>query len=319
MTKKTLDLATYLGLYPKGLARIFPKLKTQHAVLVTPQKAAAWMKKLFKGQRQVSATHVRAIAQKMLAGTFIDTGQDVAFDWFDRLIDGQHRLLAVIESGVSVYMTVSWGYDPLVYLHRDEDGKTRGMGTYLSKDFRHPDRAISAYRILLDYEHLESRTSMLGKGHLAFGRRSVGGMKANREKALSWCIERKEALQHLLAVVHAPEAKAILPPPALSSGFYLWVYLQWPDQADHFFTKLIDGSGLRANDPIFQTRKSLERLKEKGRRKMGTAVPYYEWGAILLKGWNSFVEGGTADRISFSASEAWPRLAQPQTHTRKAK
>jgi hypothetical protein len=308
------DLVKHLDLYPKGLRRVWARIKTQHGVKITPKKAAEFLAKLFKGQRHVTRTHVMSLAEKMREGTFIDTSQDVAFDWFDRLIDGQHRLLAVIESGVTVEMTVTWGLDPIVYIHRDEDAKSRSMGTYLSKYFSHPDRAVGAYRILLDYDHLENRPAPTKdreprRGHLAFGRRSVGTWKANREKVLGWCVEHQEALRHVLDLVWGAEAKSVLPPPGIAAGFYLWVYLQMPKEADTFFKGLVDGSRLDPEDPIFQTRRTLLRLKTKGLRKMGTSVPYYEWGALLLKGWNLFLDGARTSRVAFTANEAWPRLS----------
>jgi hypothetical protein len=315
------DLVKHLDLYPKGLRKVYDRIKTQHGVKVTPQKAVEWIAKLFKGQRAISRTHVLSIAEKMREGSFIDTGQDVAFDWYDRLIDGQHRLLAIIESGVTVEMTVTWGLDPIVYLHRDEDPKGRSVGAYLSKYFTHPDRATGAYRIMLDYDHLEKKPPSTKdreprRGHVAFGRRSVGSWKSNREKVLSWCVEHQKALRHVLEIVHDREAKAVLPPPGIAAGFYLWIYQRWPAEADAFFKGLIDGVGLTAGSPIFQTRRTILRLKTKGLRKMGTGVPYYEWGAILFKGWNMYMEGADVGRVTFTANEAWPRLT---TRARKGR
>lgn len=77
-------------------------------MLVTPAQAKAWLKHNF-GNRPVSDDVVDAYARDMKSGTFLTTHQGVAFNDRDDLIDGQHRLLAIVKSGVSVPMMVTFG------------------------------------------------------------------------------------------------------------------------------------------------------------------------------------------------------------------
>ena len=51
-------------------------------------------------------------AQDMRSGNCHTSGQSIQFDWDGRLIDGQHRCEAVIESGVTVRVLVVRGSDP---------------------------------------------------------------------------------------------------------------------------------------------------------------------------------------------------------------
>lgn len=75
-------------------------------VLVTPALAAELLKGDNRPVRQVT---VKKYAEDMKNGNWSLTHQGIAIDHEGSLIDGQHRLLAVIMSGVSVYMMVAYG------------------------------------------------------------------------------------------------------------------------------------------------------------------------------------------------------------------
>ena len=76
--------------------------------LVTPELAREW---LATGvwNRTVSRDTVRAYVREMVAGQWLRTHQGIAMDEMGRLIDGQHRLLAVIMAGIPVELMVTRG------------------------------------------------------------------------------------------------------------------------------------------------------------------------------------------------------------------
>lgn len=72
---------------------------------VTPKQAEAWLK-LNTSNRPLRKTYAKALSESMKRGEFMPTHQGIAING-SRLLDGQHRLMAVIESGLpSVKMTV---------------------------------------------------------------------------------------------------------------------------------------------------------------------------------------------------------------------
>lgn len=60
------------------------------------------------GNRPMQNKRVNQYAADMLAGRWILTHQGIAFDCEGNLIDGQHRLQAVVRSGKAVYMVVAY-------------------------------------------------------------------------------------------------------------------------------------------------------------------------------------------------------------------
>ena len=75
---------------------------------VTPKLAAEWLQNNFVN-RPLSEDTVIAYARDMMNGVWTRTHQGIAFNDLDALIDGQHRLHAVIRSGRTVPMMVTFG------------------------------------------------------------------------------------------------------------------------------------------------------------------------------------------------------------------
>lgn len=78
-----------------------------HVVNVTPELAMRWLERNHEKNRKVRAVTVKRFAHDMSAGNWPLTHQPVAFDIDGRLIDGQHRLEAIISSQASARMVIA--------------------------------------------------------------------------------------------------------------------------------------------------------------------------------------------------------------------
>lgn len=75
---------------------------------VTPQQAAIWLSKN-PNNRKSSPSRVDRLTQDMLNGTFVLNGESIILDDTGALMDGQHRLMAIIASGTDQKMVVVRG------------------------------------------------------------------------------------------------------------------------------------------------------------------------------------------------------------------
>lgn len=78
---------------------------TTNVEVITPQIAAEYLKKNTRN-RNVSDAVVRSYASTMQRGEWKLNGESIKFDTEGVLTDGQHRLLAVVKSGIPVEMLV---------------------------------------------------------------------------------------------------------------------------------------------------------------------------------------------------------------------
>lgn len=76
--------------------------------LITPELAAEYLSHNCTN-RSLRGKDVDALARDMINGKFVLTHQGIALDSAGNLLDGQHRLSAVVKAGVSVYMRVTRG------------------------------------------------------------------------------------------------------------------------------------------------------------------------------------------------------------------
>lgn len=116
--RSVVEAAKKSGLvYGPGQARPVPKdgapataegaLRTQW-IDVTPGIARRWLDNNFRN-RPISEDVVASYARDMVNGVWVATHQGVAFNDRDELIDGQHRLHAVIRAEKTVRMMVTFG------------------------------------------------------------------------------------------------------------------------------------------------------------------------------------------------------------------
>lgn len=90
---------------------------------VTPEKARQWLKRN-ENNRSLSKHYVSRYASLMRDGEWMISPDAIAFDTEGRLINGQHRLTAVIQADAAHDFIVARGLDPKVFLATD-GGKKR--------------------------------------------------------------------------------------------------------------------------------------------------------------------------------------------------
>jgi hypothetical protein len=82
-----------------------------YAVDVSPEQARQWLDgQTF--QQPINPDTVRDLIERIHCGHWTSTHSAIAFDTNGVLLDGRHRLLAVIESGITLPMLVLTEQEP---------------------------------------------------------------------------------------------------------------------------------------------------------------------------------------------------------------
>ena len=99
-----------------------------HVVLmqITPTMAENWLENANVSNRKISDAHVNHLARDMKEGRWVQTHEGIAFDPNGTLLDGQHRLWAIIEADKTIAMNVWFNVPPEALLAIDS-GKPRSM------------------------------------------------------------------------------------------------------------------------------------------------------------------------------------------------
>lgn len=165
--------------------------------LITPEVAAEYLANNYESNRPVRKTYVSTLAQSMLDGEFVSmNGQTIVLGADDgKLYDGQHRLMAIVQSGVAQEMLVA-----------RVDG---GIGTYMTLDAGTPRRVAdfiaeprknalsAAAKVMLCLEEGDCTIASVLYGKLSGSRVSPSRIKvldfynANKERVCSHASEAR--------------------------------------------------------------------------------------------------------------------------------
>lgn len=101
---------------------------------VTPEMAETWLG-MNVGNRKIRHSQVATLMTALKRGEWVETHQGIAFDTSGVLVDGQHRLIAIRDSGVSAKLMVNFGVDPKAFMAIDI-GANRSFSDVLKIDRR---------------------------------------------------------------------------------------------------------------------------------------------------------------------------------------
>ncbi len=227
--------------------------------LVTPETAVAWLEHA-ADNRKFSQGHCDRLGRAMDDGEWRVSSQGVGLDYRGRCMDGQHRLWAIVQTGVSVWLVVVRGLDPDAIRAIDDTRKRT-----LNDDFRIEGRDntgdLAAFaNLTLRFQRAARRSRPLS---------SVSTMQLNRiegAKALEE-YERLEDVGHIVKLGHRSRRYTGMPASALNAAYYLALrkHEDSPERAvvDEFFEKFTAGHNIAPGDPVGALLHSVSRIKKR--------------------------------------------------------
>jgi hypothetical protein len=254
---------------------------------VTPEVAEKWLRHNNRN-RPMSNTEVGKHARDMKAGNWLQTGQTIGFDWNGNLTNGQHRLQAIVLSGVPQQLLVVRGLDP-----RAQDVTD-----------------IGKKRTIADALHLEG-LAKVRPGQLGSIARAVLLAENAPTNDPKYRPTQAEVLERVRAEQEEFEYAAYVMGRAHSAGLrggmiygvaYYYLARKNADAAAEFFEQLVTGAGLTQGDPVFALRR---RVMIEPPRSSGAAQLRVNLG-LFYKAWNLWRTGQQAQVIRMGRSEKVP-------------
>jgi hypothetical protein len=130
-------------------------------VNVTPAMAAAWLKTNTVNRRFRQA-HARTLAAEMISGQWRLTHQGIAFGKSGRLVDGQHRLDAIVQAGKPQPLLLFIDEPEEGFANYDRGAK-RDMSDILLKDQRYVSIANAVVNLCVSLGGKGGRRAMLSE------------------------------------------------------------------------------------------------------------------------------------------------------------
>lgn len=262
---------------PTGVS-IVPGTKIQTRwTYVTPATAKLFMV-ANADNRTLRPKHLDRLAGDMEHDRFLVTHQGVAFDEEGRLIDGQHRLQAIIESGKSQWLMVTHGLPSLAKRVID-GGAKRATHDFMPGKFK--SSRAAGLRIVLSVDYNGGEFTI---GSLAFGMQQI------TSAAIQEAWEDFDDIEEIAGLAQEASRNVIScgPSPLIAAG------LIYSNSAKDFLTGMKTMTGLDSGDP------RLALLKFRGgNQRIQTPTAAF----VAIKAAKAFNQGKKMNIIRFSSVE----------------
>ena len=239
---------------------------------------------------------VRTYKEAMLRHEWTQSHQGLAFDRELRLIDGQHRLLALMEAekeepGITFRTEITYNLDQAAFLVVDSGKKRTVADVYGLRNI--PHRFLSASTVKLLHMYYTLPPSKWDK------------FKITNAQSLD-LYDRYDVPEGTLreAVrVGSKLTKIISTPSASAAGYYISKKAYPASDADEFVYGLHSGASLDPGDPRLAYRRFNERLKSQKHRKTSAV----EQLALWIKAYNAWIDGTPMHILSWRSNEPFPQ------------
>lgn len=251
---------------------------TSSFVSITPEMAERWLGRNF-ANRNILRRRVEGYARDMAAGKWKLTGESIKFDRNGNLIDGQHRLHAILQSGLTVLMVVIRGLDSDAQAVMDSGAK-RQLGQDLQMSgLKYANLIASTARLILRYKH--------------------GGPSWNFEPTKSDLYAEIEASPEIMlcAELSSRVNHGVDVMPSMI-GFTSWLITQTAgfNAANEFWTSTASMVGLSQGD----ARIAMAKAFSEARRVRKSYGPQFQASAII-RCFNAWAQGRPVKQVKFIA------------------
>lgn len=252
-------------------------------VSVTPQIATEWLLQNTHN-RNIRQKVVLAYAADMAEGNWRWNGESVKFAADGTLLDGQHRLAAIAESGMTIQMLVVSDLKNEVQETVDGGAKRKFSDVLKLRGEQTPLILAAIVRRVTLWDSGNRWMDQIGK-------------YAPTTAQMLRTLEKYPELRDLAQPAQVTATHCGLPASVI--GFGWWMFSMLDDEAavtdaEFFFTRLADGQGLVKGDPVYELRKAADNSKTvRGQRSERYLT------AVLIKAWNAYRAGEKVGLLTF--------------------
>lgn len=256
-------------------------------MLVTPELAAEWIKRN-DANRNLRSRLVAQYADDMLNGRWTFNGEAIQFSVSGRLINGQHRLHAVVKSGQAQKFLV--GFDlPEETQTTFDSGARRTAADALRMDGRTHGNLVASVCKLIHCEKIE-------RGYLTFDE------QATSTALIQDMADADPDIEAAADFINHLPCKKIAPPSALAYAFWKCRKIDGPATRE-FFYALDSMANLPVGSPILALHKRLSQYKSEG---SGNARNSRDRQALVIatffQAWNAWRRGENRTMIKVMLS-----------------
>ena len=267
-------------------------------VAINPAKAQAFLDATTTKNRAVNKNAVETYIAVMKAGKWQANGEPIIIDDNGNVIDGQHRLHAIIRSNSTHDMLVVRGVDPSAFKTIDSGRKRRHYDLLSIANVSDPSMTSAAVAGIYSFEKTGTLSTQKSP---AFSYLTHRGADYD---PVAEAISRMPLLNESVRVGRKwrKRVPSKVTPSLVSTMHYVFSKKS-EDDANRFFDNIIEMNFGGDDDPVKRIHRS---CTDKERSVIVSANCRYA-GAIFIKAWNHYRRGSTCGALGFKDNEAFPK------------
>jgi hypothetical protein len=243
---------------------------------ITPAIARNILENFNSNNRKMRDKLVDKYARDMMSGRWDMTADPLRFNCDGSLLDGQHRLAAIVKSKKSIMMVVVRGVDKAARHNIDTGAKRSVSDTLTFLGYKNVTQLAATARWLMQYD----RNQLLERPSYS-NAEVLGWIEANPKVC--------DVVNHHSKYQHKPGTKTVL-----ISIAYL-TRKNFNHESAAFIETVRTGEGLFNGNPIYALRKWLEWNDARAGRMRSIIITQ----GIVVKAWNTYVDGGSCEQLHF--------------------
>lgn len=222
------------------------------------------------GNRTVNRNHVNFLAGQIKESAWKVTGDPIKLNASGRILDGQHRLMAIVQAGIAVEVFIAFGVPDEVFTVLDT-GKVRTARDVLSiESLKSPNDQASLARSIMMHRERKLNTKVRAY---------------TNQEVLDFCIENDLLIHVNLAAMYFKKGVMLT---RTSVAFCSYIFHQLdPKKSGEFLDALCLGINVKPNSAMYLLREKLQKAY------IGKYMyPKWEVIALVIKVWNLERTGG---------------------------
>ena len=267
---------------------------TAEIIRITPELAKVWLGRN-TDNRRLRKHRANVLAKEMTDGNWAANGESISFDTKGALVDGQHRLQAIINSGVISPLTpIIMGIEPGVRSTVDTGLKRSAADVLGMRGERYAATLAGTIQLWAAY--------YLGD----FRRTGTFKAKLSHIEVLKWLDDWPSIRDSVGAAASLASGQRYCLAPAEACFLHHAITQGGTsfEVAEEFLTSVLRGANLQEHSPVLALRRRLLDESRPGRSPMDKRTKL----ALVLKAFEFWSKGQSRKVLRFHADEEFPDL-----------
>lgn len=265
--------------------------------IITPALAKLYLTSN-NNNRSLNKNLIKRYADAMVRGEWKMNGDSIRFSISGRLLDGQHRMSAIIESKRPIELLVIRGLAEDVFDTIDQGRKRRMADVLHIQGFKN-NVELGSLLSLIYYHQLGDIGKMKSQYIFPF---------PTPQQLLCVLQKDEKAIEYSKKFFLKLRCNSRLVPSSICMYMhYVLVKKGYEKEAGVFLLHLIKGANLEDESPILWVRNYFIKLKGDGFR-----IDKIYAAALMIKAWNAYIQNKKIKNITHKMKDNFPKIYTPE-------